>query len=515
LIIKKFFHKQDIIICISLFCLFLSITSVNLGYQGPQSDENGYNAVGILFIRLLTQGDILNPCWNGQDVCEYLCYNECWGNANLDDYWASKAGGSLKELMVGMGYFLSGEKGDDYRHWSYREFYPSVSELAAGRFFSTILGSLTIVLSFIIGKILFNKFVGITFALSLLINRVWLVHSRATLTEVYSNFFIMLTIFLLIYSMKDSKIKIKYLILCSLTFAISLNTKITNLEFLPFLILIIFLRQNFHEHFNYKKFLRRKEFKTSLFFIAIFIAVLIPLILVTDPFWYPNPIHQLLFWYNSINQFAHLDIPNLDNKPIQHFIGTFSGVIFPIVDMYYEFSNVEAPKTGINNERADTVVSNYSDIAISILFLLGFLIIIRKILKRKFLNSELLALSWFTILFILIALSLQTYNSSRYYLPLLFPIMLIASYGIEKYCRVLTTNEKILVLASYFITQIFMTITFIKIIYFSNKQILSEPLPLSLQEGLSDIIVLLSSFFFVVIMILFSFKNFKHLKSNT
>jgi len=93
--------------------------------------------------------------------------------------------------------------------------------------------------------------------------------------------------------------------------------------------------------------------------------------------------------------------------------------------------------------------------------------------------------------------------------------MLIASYGIEKYCRVLTTNEKILVLASYFITQIFMTITFIKIIYFSNKQILSEPLPLSLQEGLSDIIVLLSSFFFVVIMILFSFKNFKHLKSNT
>ena len=218
-----------------------SIFSFNIVNQGPNGDERAYNAVGVKLFELASKGDFLNPCWNGQGECKLVCLTECW----QENYWSARSGGTVKSLIIGSGYYLLGEEGNNAYYWSTKSMYPSQQELVAGRLFSPFLGSMTVVISFFIGALLFNRFVGFVFSVTLLFHSLWLWHSRTTMTEVFLGFFIMLSVFLLLYSLKNKyTIKMRYFILSAIIFAIAINTKLPAIELFLFFVVIIFFRNS-------------------------------------------------------------------------------------------------------------------------------------------------------------------------------------------------------------------------------------------------------------------------------
>ena len=149
-LVKKSFTIKFIPIII--FLVAFSFLSFNMSNHALTADERLYHASGVVFFDLATKGDFLDPCGNGQGVCKQLCLTECWGQGN----WAARQGGTIKSLTVGLGYFLMGEEGTNAYQWSANMPFdpkgalPNQSELEAGKLFSPLFGSLTVVIAYFV-----------------------------------------------------------------------------------------------------------------------------------------------------------------------------------------------------------------------------------------------------------------------------------------------------------------------------------------------------------------------------
>jgi len=146
--------------------------------------------------------------------------------------------------------------------------------------------------------------------------------------------------------------------------------------------------------------------------------------------------------------------------------------------------------------------SNYSTIPLSLFFFIGLINMIRKIKNRNLKFSEFALLVWFTSLFIFTTLVVDFAWIERYYLPLMFPVILIASYALGEFIKqIQNQKEKILFFMLFIIAHSLYIISFFDEIYFSNTTWLS-PLPVSSQLSLIDPLVYLSSMMFVGISFL-------------
>jgi len=297
---KNHFQKISTKYIIPLVLLFVSfsIYSYNLEGQTWHGDEIFYNSAGTLYFDLLKDGDLLNPCWNGLEECE--SYHP------LDWGWPVRDG-HIRTLIVGFARDLVGDPVEEIYEWSCflswhsakncwkDEYMPAPSELNSGRILSPLFGSLTVMLAYFIGKSLFNRFTGLSFALILLIYGFWVWNSRAAMTEVYAGFFTLLAILLLIYAVKKrSNINYKYLVLSSLVFGISINTKFNSTELIVLLVAIIIFRKSFGEKLDFRILLKRKELLSTIFIILIFFSGTTMALFVSNPYYYPDPINQLL-----------------------------------------------------------------------------------------------------------------------------------------------------------------------------------------------------------------------------
>ena len=278
------FIKNTFLIFALISIASYGILAFNIENQGINIDEAPHHGYGMKYFDLMMEGKILDPCITGLGDCNLI-------DLDCDKiHWIS-SGGVVKGVLVGIGdYFFSDSERIYY--WSSDtgqcrpihfnvaipgENIPTQSELAAGRFFSPIFGALTIGISFFIGKLLFNRFVGISFVTVLLFHGLWIHHSRILTSEVYMNFFIILSVFLLLYSNnKDKKTTIKFLIFGAIAFALAVNTKVTSLELLPFLIImIVFIQQPFNESINFKKLWNKRFFLKSVFLVLFFLRHII------------------------------------------------------------------------------------------------------------------------------------------------------------------------------------------------------------------------------------------------
>src|SRR5207249_10680950 len=93
-----------------------------------------------------------------------------------------------------------------------------------------LFGALTISISFMIGKILFNRHVGIIFSILFLFYDLWLWYSRTIMTEVHYIFFAMLSFLLLLYAFNTVNLKIRYFVISAITFGLALASKILAVE---------------------------------------------------------------------------------------------------------------------------------------------------------------------------------------------------------------------------------------------------------------------------------------------
>jgi len=147
--------------------------------------------------------------------------------------------------------------------------------------------------------------------------------------------------------------------------------------------------------------------------------------------------------------------------------------------------------------------SNYSTIPLSLFFFIGLIYLIRKIKTRNLIFSEFALLVWFASVFIFTVLMVDYPWMERYYLPVMFPVMLIAAYGLGSFIKeIQSQKEKILFFTSFIIAHSLYIIPFFDKIYFSNNMNWLSPLPVSSQLVLNDPLVYVSTITFIMIFAL-------------
>ena len=224
---------------------------------------------------------------------------------------------------MGFGYFLStGEMKGDFYEWSCMWFpcwdqnnFPTPEEFASGRFFSPVFGSLSIVLAFFIGKILFNRTTGLFFSLILLFSGLWLVHSRLIMTEVYLYFFILLSIFLLLKSFKkENNHRIAYFIFGAVSFGLALNIKFFAIEFvIPILVMILFY-DSFNEKLNLRFFKNKKNVVKALSLVLVFFVISSMTFIATVPRYHDDSINKILKISDESGAVGFASLPTLEKN---------------------------------------------------------------------------------------------------------------------------------------------------------------------------------------------------------
>lgn len=495
--INEKFRKY--LIPLALFAISYSIYSVNLEQQGIYIDEVFHHGFSIMYYDSIKDGDILNPCITGIGECTMIDL-DCAGEVQ----WLA-SGGIFKGVFVGLGdeLFSDAERVYYANQEPCRPIHnnqiirgentPTQDELSAGRFFSPVFAGIIVVLAFQIGSLMFNRFVGIVFSTTLITSSLFMLHARILTSEIYVGFFMLLSIYLLLKAHSDKKkFNIKYLILSAIVFAMGLNTKILTVEIFPLLIIIIFIgRTGDLSLRKIYKFFTKKALGVCVLFTLITIVITIG----TFPFYYPDPIGQLMVQFEGSQTHGPINNSFRPNS-IMPAIFTFSATILPTIDTYYYVFDSE------NIPYSAEIGHTFSTIPLAFLFFVGITFIIQKIKRRKLLKTEFLVGIWFTTLFIFCSLITDSYNVSRYFFPLMFPIMLIMAYGTWRLCE--DIRSYLVKIGFVCLTTISHAITYLvfwEMIYFEPETIWKLPWDINLRESLSNPVVLGISIIFSLVLL--------------
>ena len=492
------------LISIIIFIFAYSILGFNLDGQGIFIDEVFHHTFGMIWYDSVMKGDLLNPCVTGIGDCDML-------NTACNVHVSIATGGIIKGIFTGIGdEFLSETERTYYSNLEpcrpihkniavAGENIPSSSELGSARFFFPIFGSLAIVVSFLIGRTLFSNSVGIVFASVLLFHSLSMLYSRIIQSEIFVIFFMLLSILLILYSVKNQgRTQIKYLVLGAIIFALAVNVKLTALELFPLLFIMILWRSDVNEKFHISKIKDKKFLRKSIFLFLLFLTIVFSTIIITNPYYYVDPISQLNNQYQNLQDFQSVLSDMYSTwSPLQKFympfLGTFSVTIYPVIDAYYYVFGAENIPQSVVNGYA------FVSVPLTILFFVGAWYLLRKIMKKELLFSELLIVIWFLSFFVIISLGNDSFTQTKYYVPMILPIVLVMAYGFVR-CLNNILNKAIqkiffiITIAAHAVTYLI----FWENIYFNPEKIWRLPLDINFQKSISDPIVLLCSVIFLI-----------------
>ena len=336
-------------------------------------------------------------------------------------------------ILIGFPLGAQNEDHGDFYNWSCYWFRcydphqaPTIYQMSVGRALSPIFGSLTIVILFEIGRILCNRFVGITASLLFLFYDLWIWYSRTIMTEVHYVFFSMLALLLLLYSFRGETPKIRYLISSSIAFGLGLTSKLLSVEFsILFFCIILFM------------FLAKKKTSTSKkgsFFkigISIFTFFIISGLsfCLTEPGFYQNPIKEISVMKNDMDNYNRdvwfIGYPTIHGIQSER-IGSL--IHYALLPSFIEHK-IFGPSFNLNGNFGWHDPPTYSSVPLSIFFVIGFGYIISRLRTLKDRICDAVLLIWFVSTFILTLLIARDFSLERYLLPFLISIIFIAAYG--------------------------------------------------------------------------------------
>lgn len=511
-ILNKFQEKRFVIPIIIFFFSYV-ILSFNVAGQGPHQDElDFFYAYSIVYFDLAKNGDFFNPCWNGDGECELLSIKGC----EMNDHWITTHG-LIKHLLIGSSVLFHGE--DSSKSYAAKpplckphhqplpgENIPTNTELSAARFFSPILGSLTIVFAYSIGRIFFNKITGLSFSIILLFNSLWFAYNRTIMTEAYIYFFMILSFLLLLYSFeKKGKIKYFLFIASAIIFGIAFDTKAIVFMFFPLFICTIFLRNSIGVKFLFKKIFTKKVFVNSIIISTIYFSIFFISIIATLPFYWIGPIDQIIFQKESLDAYSSgmsLHMPwESDSKIHVRFLSTITVIFAPIIDTYYNYFVEEIPNSV-------KFANNFSSVPLSILFVIGIIYLLTSIKKKIISGSEILLLFWITSMFLFISTMTESYSTSRFYIMVFIPMIFVAAFGFNKFLmKIKNLNFKIVIFSIGIIAHALTTIIFWEELFFSPNLMWGDPLMIKFQDAIIQPYVIIPSVIFGVLILLVSIKK--------
>lgn len=454
------------------FLLFIGsffIYSYNLEGQPWHGDEITYLGWAGNYVQLLKQGDLSNPCLKSLDNCNLLYHLPAFGLTYSH----------LRNLFIGFPMIVENKDGGNFYNWScYWDCYnpskgPTVAEMTAGRLLSPLFGSLTIVISYMIGKLLFNRYVGITLSLLFLFYDLWIWYSRTIMTEVHYIFFCMLSFLLLLYAVRTEHLKIKYLIASAVSFGLALSTKILAVEFsILFLGIILFGITRNRAGSNSKRSITKIVLSALIFFVVSGLSLFL-----TEPEFYHNPLQEITTMKSDMDNYNrdvwYIGYPTIHGIQPNRILALFHYTVFP---SFIE-KQISNPHLNLSGNFGWTFPPTYSSIPLSIFFFVGFGALIYEVWRGRRWSPEAILLLWFASTFIFTLLIARDFSLERYLLPFLIPIIFIASYGLWIFIKNITHNKTKFVFSIYFILVHSMTaMSYWQKIYFSPETTWVNPL---------------------------------------
>ena len=489
--------KSNYIIPLALFFGALLIYGYNLEEQPRHGDEINYLGWAGNYIHLINNGDIANSCLISIDNCNSLYHIPAHGATYSP----------LRMVLIGFPLSLAHQDTGNFYDWSCYWFTcynfhdaPTVKQMAAGRLLSPVFGALTIVVTFLVGKILFNRYVGIVFSLLFLFYNLWIWYSRTIMTEVHYIFFSMFALLLLLYSFKSGHIKIKYFIFSTISFGCALTSKLLSIEFLPLFATIITINYFFGSSKTDSN--KKRIIKISLIVLAFFLLSIFSFFM-TQPGFYKDPLGQVKATKTDMDNYNRdvwfIAYPTVGGIQPVRILSLFHYTLFP--------SPIEHQIPGAYPNSTFTLGWNSpptnSSIPITIFFFIGFGYLIWKIRKSKNCKSEILILSWFASTFVLTLMIARDFSLERYLLPFLLSVILIASYGFYNFIKNIPNRKiKIAFVIHFLFAHAVTSMSYWQKIYQSPDTFWTNPLPYgALQGALTNPFTLFVNMTFVVFLI--------------
>ncbi|MFZ1076479.1 MAG: phospholipid carrier-dependent glycosyltransferase [Nitrosotalea sp.] len=490
--------KSNYVIPLALFLGSFFIYSYNLEGQPWHGDEITYLGWGGNYFDLIKKGNFDNSCLESLDHCNLLFHIPAFGLTY----------NPIRNILIGFPMYLANEDKGDFYNWScYWDCYnhdkgPSIQEMTDGRLLSPIFGSLTIMFSFMVGKIFFNRYVGIVAALLFLSYDLWVWYSRTIMVEVHYIFFVMLSLLILLHAFKNGQTKITYLILSAITFGFALDTKMLAITFLVLFLGIILFR-GLSDKNDGATFKKKRLAKTGFLGFLFFAMTLLGLFLA-EPGFYANPLNEISVMKTDMDNYNHdvwyIGYPSIHNIEIKSIVSVFHYVLFP---SFIE-KQISNPDLNLSGNFGWTYPPTYSSIPLTVFFFVGFGYVMYRISKFKDCTSEALLLIWFVSAFALTLAIVKDFSLERYLLPLEISVIFIASYGFWQFVKEISNKKTKTIFVIYFMFVHSITaFSYWEKIYFSPGTTWVNPLHYgTLQESLDN------PFTFVANMLFFGFLFF-------
>ena len=493
-IMKIIISKSNYVIPLALFLGSFFIYSYSLEGQPWHGDEITYLGWAGNYFDLIKKGDFGNSCLESLDHCNLLFHIPAFGLTY----------NPVRNLVIGFSMYLGNEDKGDFYNWScYWDCYdhskgPLIEAMTSGRLLSPVFGSLTIMISFMVGKLFFNRYVGIMASLIFLSYDLWVWYSRTVMVEVHYVFFAMLSLLLLLHAFKNEHPKITYFILSAITFGIALNLKMLAITFLVLFLGIILFKVLFDKNSAFNK---KNIGKACLMAFSFFAIALLGLFLA-EPGFYVNPINEIYVMKADMDNYNHdvwyIGYPTIHNIQIQSIISIFHYVLFP---SFIE-KQISNPGINLSGNFGWTYPPTYSSIPLAIFFIIGFWYIVYKISKFKNCISELLLLIWFVSTFILTLVIVKDFSLERYLLPLTISIIFISSYGLWQFVKEISNKKAKIIFVIYFMFVHSITaFSYWEKVYFSPGTTWVNPLHYgTLQESLDNPFTYVANMLFFIFL---------------
>lgn len=497
-IVQLVITKSEYIIPFALFLCSFFIYSYSLEGQPWHGDEITYLGWGGNYFDLIKKGNTDNSCLESLDHCNLLFHIPAFGLTYSP----------ARNILIGLPMYLTNEDTGDFYNWScYWDCYkhdkgPTIQEMTAGRLLSPLFGALTVAFLFMIGKLLFNRYLGVIVSLLFLSYDLWIWYSRTIMVEVHYISFVMLSLLLLLHAFKNHHLKITYFVSSAITFGFALNSKMLAITFLFLFLGVILFKRLVGEH-NDSSFEKIHIVKTGLTVFSFFAIAVLGLFL-SEPGFYKNPLDEIAIMKTDMNNYNHdvwyIGYPAIHNVNLKSTISIFHYLLFP---SFIE-KQISNPAINLSGGFGWTYPPTYSTIPLTIFFFVGFVYLIYNARKWRKHTSEVLLLVWFVSTFVITLAIVKDFSLERYLLPLAISILFISSYGFWNFIREISNKKTKIIFSIYFIFAHSVTaLSYWEKIYFSPGTTWVNPLHYgTLQESLDN------QFTFIVNMLFLGFLLF-------
>lgn len=461
---------KEVAIAFVLFIIVLPPFLIGLDQEIYHGDESLHISRGIKAISLIVHGVIGGEEW------DYYYTNE-----------GKKVGGAAitpANVIMGFGPWLIGVKSGG---WSFNV-KPPDHVLVSARAMVAILGAMTCVILFYLGRALGSFRTGLFASLFLAFNPLWLMSSRRAMRDTPAAFFSTISVLLFYYGLKKETFKAKaaFLALSGVTTGFAFGSKPPAGVILITIAIYLFLmviKEVVNEYHISRSIRLSQTGRYALLGLIIFVTVSFLAFVASLPYLWTDPYQKISKFFSGGLGFGEelrtgiVDSPRIPGDMLAAATGIIHYLLWPIYNPTL-LSHFPTVLTWFNIWWSEPC---FSTLPATVLFFAGLAYLALKGAKKGLRKIERLVLLWFVIALTGLSLWVPIFRP-RYFIPLIPPIALIEAMGLSYFLKVMIQKKSFLFAGAVITTHIGSTLFgFPKYALFSLQKLFADKISLTLS----------------------------------